>query len=107
MNESTLRETQKAGILKLVNLIEIEPKNSGVIRHIGISSHNPKVAMKAAEVGYVEMMLFIINPAFDMLPASENIDTMFAEEFDAGLKGIDADSASCTASASRTMWASP
>ena len=27
------------------------------------------------------------NPAFDMLSVSEDIDTMFAEEFDAGLKG--------------------
>ena len=71
----------------------MELKNSGVIRHIGISSHNPKVAIKAAESGYVEMILFSINPAFDMLPASENIDTMFAEEFDAGLKGIDGDRA--------------
>ena len=34
------------------------------------------------------MILFSINPAFDMLPASEDIDTMFAEEFDAGLKGF-------------------
>lgn len=39
------------------------------------------------------MILFSINPAFDMLPASENIDTMFAEEFDSSLKGIDADRA--------------
>lgn len=68
-------------------------KNSGAIRHVGISSHNPKVAVKAAESGYVEMILFSVNPAFDMLPASEDIDTMFAEEFDAGLKGIDADRA--------------
>ena len=68
-------------------------KNSGVIRHIGMSSHNPKVAMKAAQSGYVEMILFSINPAFDMLPASENIDTMFAEQYDAGLKGIDSDRA--------------
>lgn len=36
------------------------------------------------------MILFSVNPAFDMLPASEDIDTMFAERFDAGLKGIDA-----------------
>ena len=68
-------------------------KNSGVIRHIGMSSHNPKVAMKAAQSGYVEMILFSINPAFDMLPASENADTMFAEQYDAGLKGIDPDRA--------------
>lgn len=58
-----------------------------------MSSHNPKVAVKAAESGYVEMILFSINPAFDMLPASENIDTMFAEEFDSQLKGIDPDRA--------------
>lgn len=43
-------------------------KKAGVIRHIGISSHNPKVAKLAAESGYVEMILFSINPAFDMLP---------------------------------------
>ena len=36
----------------------IELKNSGVIHHIGMSSHNPKVAMKAAESGFVEMILF-------------------------------------------------
>ena len=71
----------------------MELKNSGVIRHIGMSSHNPKVARKAAESGYVEMILFSINPAFDMLPASENIDTMFAETFDAGLKGTEPDRA--------------
>ena len=68
-------------------------KENGVIRHIGMSSHNPKVAVKAAESGFVEMILFSINPAFDMLPASENIDTMFADEFDKNLKGIDPDRA--------------
>lgn len=71
----------------------MELKNSGVIRHIGMSSHNPKVAMKAAQSSYVEMILFSINPAFDMLPASEDIDTMFAEQYDAGLKGTDPDRA--------------
>ena len=33
------------------------------------------------------MILFSINPAFDLLPAAENIlDNMFAEEFSTGLK---------------------
>ena len=84
-------------------------KSSGVIRHIGMSSHNPKVAMKAAQSGYVEMILFSINPAFDMLPASENIDTMFAEQYDAGLKGIELTPTArgCTASVSRMTSASP
>jgi predicted aldo/keto reductase-like oxidoreductase len=71
----------------------MELKNSGVIRHIGMSSHNPKVAMKAALSGLVEMILFSINPAFDMLPASEDNSILFAEEFDNSLKGIDPDRA--------------
>ena len=71
----------------------MELKNSGVIRHIGMSSHNPRVAARAAQSGYIEMILFSINPAFDMLPASEDINAMFAEEFDADLRGIDPDRA--------------
>ncbi len=39
-----------------------------MIRHIGMSSHNPKVARKAAESGYVEMILFSINPPSPMRP---------------------------------------
>ena len=60
----------------------------GVIRHIGLSTHNPRIAKLAAESGFIEMILFSINPAFDMKPASENLDTMFGE-YDAALSGID------------------
>lgn len=64
-------------------------KNSGKIRHIGMSTHNPAIAKKAAESGFIEMILFSINPAFDMLPPTENIDSYFAEEYQAELGGID------------------
>ena len=37
----------------------------------------------------MEMMLFSINPAFDLLPASEDMNTYFAEEYDQALGGID------------------
>ena len=50
----------------------MELKEKGSIHHIGMSSHNPKVAKKAAESGYVEMILFSINPAFDMLPLPDS-----------------------------------
>lgn len=64
-------------------------KEKGIVRHIGMSSHNPKVAMKAAQTDYIEMILFSINPAFDMLPSKESIiDDMFAESIDESLKGI-------------------
>ncbi|MBR2737870.1 MAG: aldo/keto reductase [Lachnospiraceae bacterium] len=65
-----------------------ELHESGVIRHIGLSTHNPRIAKRAIEEGAVEMILFSINPAFDMKPATENIETMF-EGYDEALSGID------------------
>ena len=43
-------------------------KAEGKIRHIGMSTHNPKTAGLAAEQGEIEMLLFSVNPAFDMMP---------------------------------------
>lgn len=60
----------------------------GAIRHIGMSTHNPRIAARAAESGFIEMILFSVNPAFDMKPASENIEDMFGS-YDAALSGID------------------
>ena len=48
-------------------------KKNGDIRHIGFSSHNPTTAIKVINTGVPEMMLFSINPAFDMLPSEEYI----------------------------------
>ena len=60
----------------------------GTIRHIGLSTHNPRIAKMAVETGFIEMILFSINPAFDMHPATEDLDDMFGE-YEAGLSGID------------------
>jgi predicted aldo/keto reductase-like oxidoreductase len=49
-------------------------KQSGTIRAIGASSHNPVIAKKMVETGLVELLMFSINPAFDMVPA--NIDVL-------------------------------
>ena len=68
-------------------------KESGTIRHVGLSSHNPKVAKKAALSGEIEMLLFSVNPAFDLMPPTENIDDYFAEEYDTALMGMDAERA--------------
>ena len=66
----------------------MELKETGVIRHIGMSTHNPLIAKKAVESGIVEMIMFSVNPAFDLLPGSEDIMAYFAEEYDASLGGI-------------------
>ena len=63
-------------------------KARGVIRHVGLSTHNPLIGKLAAESGFVEVILFSVNPAFDLLPPSENIETYMADEFDAALGGI-------------------
>ncbi len=65
-----------------------ELHEKGVIRHIGLSTHNPRIAKLAAETDYIEMILFSINPAFDMRPATEDLDSMFGD-YDAALSGID------------------
>lgn len=65
-----------------------EMKEKGTVRHIGISTHNPDVARMAAESGKIEMILFSVNPAFDMLPATEDSEEYFKETFDEELGGI-------------------
>lgn len=67
----------------------LELKQKGIIRHIGMSTHNPAMAIRAVESGIVEMLLFSVNPAFDLLPASENINDYFVDTYDASLGGID------------------
>ncbi len=66
-----------------------ELKACGKIHHIGMSTHNPLMAKRAAQSGLIEMILFSINPAFDLLPPTDNIDDYFAEEYEDGFGGID------------------
>lgn len=63
-------------------------KASGTIRHIGMSTHNPDVAKMAALCGEIEMILFSVNPAFDLMPATEDMEQYFADTYDEKLKGM-------------------
>ncbi len=51
----------------------IELKNSGAVRHIGLSTHSPEIARLAVEHGVIEALLFSINPGYDLLPSEENV----------------------------------
>ena len=64
-------------------------KEQGVIRHIGLSTHNPRIARQAVQSGIVEMLLFSVNPAFDMRPATEDLDSMFEGYESTEYAGID------------------
>jgi predicted aldo/keto reductase-like oxidoreductase len=65
-----------------------ELKQKGIIRYIGLSSHNPHVAKLAALSDEIEVILFSLNPAFDMLPGSEDINDLFKDHYSDDLKGI-------------------
>jgi predicted aldo/keto reductase-like oxidoreductase len=60
-------------------------KQDGTIRAIGASSHNPLIATKMVESGILDLLLFSINPAFDMTPSTQNVLDTF--ESDAAFKG--------------------
>ena len=62
-----------------------ELKQSGRIHHIGLSSHNPEVALAAVESGLVEVLMFSVNPCYDLQPAGENCEALWAEESYAGM----------------------
>lgn len=65
-------------------------KRQGDIGHIGFSSHNPETAVKVINTGLPEMLLFSINPAFDMLPSEEYVFNHTEKRFGAELfRGID------------------
>ncbi|MDE6441468.1 MAG: aldo/keto reductase [Clostridia bacterium] len=41
-------------------------KEKGVVKHIGFSSHTPSVAHKVLDTGVIDMMMFSVNPAYDL-----------------------------------------
>ena len=65
-------------------------KQKGDIRSIGVSTHNPVIAKKTIETGIPEVLFFSLNPAFDMLPVTEDaVGQMFSEFKPAMMQGID------------------
>lgn len=65
-------------------------KAEGRIRHIGMSSHNPVVAAKAVETGLIDVLMFSINPAYDLQPSDVSIYDMFEDAtYEARRENID------------------
>ena len=84
-SEAEFRQVMEGEFLAYVK----EQREKGVIRHTGMSTHNPQVAKLAALSGEIEMLLFNVNPAFDLLPPSEDLNDYFVESYGEGLAGID------------------
>lgn len=58
----------------------LELKKTGKIKVLGMSSHNPAIARKAAETGLLDVLMFSLNPAYDLLPDTVDIDGLFVPE---------------------------
>ncbi|MFR8169596.1 MAG: aldo/keto reductase [Marvinbryantia sp.] len=80
-------QIMNGGVLQYV----MELKKAGSIRHIGMSSHNPEVALAAVKSGYIEVLMFSVNPCYDLQPASEDVEELWAEKnYEAPLVNMDA-----------------
>nr|WP_122012613.1 aldo/keto reductase [Maliibacterium massiliense] len=65
-------------------------KAQGVIKCIGMSSHDPVAALEAAKTGLIDVLMFSVNPAYDLMPGETPLDDMFAAQkyANAALQGI-------------------
>ena len=56
-----------------------ELKAAGKIGCIGLSSHNPEVAQAAVDSGLIDVLMFSVNPCYDLQPANEDVEQLWAE----------------------------
>lgn len=55
-------------------------KKEGTIRAIGLSTHSTHIAHQAVQDGIIDCLMFPINPAFDLMPKSQDIFDIFVKE---------------------------
>ena len=57
----------------------LELKRSGVIRAVGMSSHDPATAKMAVDSGLIDVLMFSLNPAYDLVPKERDLTEVFGE----------------------------
>lgn len=60
-------------------------KEAGHIRFLGVSSHNPEAALAAVESGSIDVLMFSVNPCYDLLPGDEDCEKLWEGESYAGV----------------------
>lgn len=56
-----LNQVMKSGVLRYIEKLQ----RTGVVRHIGLSSHTPEIARRVLDMKVLDMLMFSINPAYD------------------------------------------
>ncbi len=57
-----------------------ELRKQGSILSAGLSSHNPEVALAAVNTGLIDVLMFSVNPCYDLQPAGEDVEELWAEK---------------------------
>ena len=64
-------------------------KEEGTIEHIGLSTHNPDIGLLAAQNPEIELLMFSINPAYDMFGSMGDIEEYRKEDaYDGQMFGL-------------------
>lgn len=58
----------------------LQLKEQGVIGCIGLSSHNPEAALAAVNSGLIQVLMFSVNPCYDLLPGSEDVEELWNDK---------------------------
>ena len=67
-----------------------EMQAQGKIRYIGLSSHNPAAAMQAVHSGLIDVLMFSVNPCYDLQPANEDCYALWdGKNYDRQLVNMD------------------
>lgn len=67
-----------------------ELQAQGKIRYIGLSSHNPAAAMQAVQSGLIDVLMFSVNPCYDLQPANEDCYALWdGKNYDRQLVNMD------------------
>ena len=56
-----------------------ELKAAGKIGCIGLSSHNPEVGQAAVDSGLIDVLMFSVNPCYDLQPGDEDVEKLWAD----------------------------
>jgi len=70
----------------------LELKKEGKARFIGFSSHNTKIALKAVRSGKIDVLMFPVNPLFNLMPRDAAMEKMFNLEIDGTLQASEKES---------------
>lgn len=67
-----------------------EMQAQGKIRYIGLSSHNPAAAMQSVQSGLIDVLMFSVNPCYDLQPANEDFYALWdGKNYDRQLVNMD------------------